>query len=140
MCKILGDRVHVAVRDTGAGISEEVTDQVARNEMPGNKIGLLNVHHRVTLLSGQGLTTTCHHSGTEIGFTLSKTGQRLPASPCQRNNRMKAIIVEDEFLARQELSYCEANGTLPFAIPFTVHAPAFDANARQPPTAPADRE
>jgi len=77
--KDLGDRVRVAVRDTGAGISDDVMSRVARNEMPGNKIGLLNVHHRVKLLSGQGLVITRHHPGTEIAFTLSKNGQRLPA-------------------------------------------------------------
>lgn len=81
--KDLGDRVRVAVRDTGAGISEEVVSRVARNEMPGNKIGLLNVHHRVKLLSGHGLTITRHQPGTEIAFTLSKSGQRLsgPLTP-----------------------------------------------------------
>lgn len=76
--KDLGDRVRVAVRDTGAGISEEVMARVARDEMPGNKIGLLNVHHRVKLLSGQGLTIVRHQPGTEISFTLSKNGHRLP--------------------------------------------------------------
>jgi len=45
--------------------------------MPGNKIGLLNVHHRVKLLSGQGLNIVRHQPGTEISFTLSKNGQRL---------------------------------------------------------------
>ncbi len=50
-----GNRVRIAVRDTGHGISEEVVSRVARNEMPGNKIGLLNVHHRVKLLYGDGL-------------------------------------------------------------------------------------
>jgi two-component system LytT family sensor kinase len=77
--KDLGDRVRVAVRDTGDGISEDVMSRVARNEMPGNKIGLLNVHHRVKLLFGQGLVITRHHPGTEIAFTLSKNGQPLPA-------------------------------------------------------------
>ena len=75
--KDLGDRVRVAVRDTGAGISEEVMRRVARDDMPGNKIGLLNVHHRVKLLSGQGLCITRHQPGTEIAFTLSKNGQQI---------------------------------------------------------------
>ncbi|UIL53500.1 sensor histidine kinase [Pantoea agglomerans] len=73
----LGDRVRIAVRDTGQGISDEVMARVARNEMPGNKIGLLNVHHRVKLLSGQGLSIVRHQPGTEIAFMLSKNGQRL---------------------------------------------------------------
>lgn len=75
--KDLGDRVRIAVRDTGQGISEDVVARVARNEMPGNKIGLLNVHHRVKLLYGHGLEITRHQPGTEIAFTLTKNGQRL---------------------------------------------------------------
>jgi len=73
----LGDQVRISVRDTGQGISDEVMERVARNEMPGNKIGLLNVHHRVKLLSGQGLNIVRRQPGTEISFTLSKNGQRL---------------------------------------------------------------
>lgn len=74
--KDLGDRVRIAVRDTGAGISDAVMARVARDEMPGNKIGLLNVHHRVKLLSGQGLQISRLNPGTEIAFTLHKAGQR----------------------------------------------------------------
>ena len=50
-----GNRVRIAVRDTGHGIDPKVIERVESNEMPGNKIGLLNVHHRVKLLYGQGL-------------------------------------------------------------------------------------
>jgi len=49
-----GNRVRVAVRDTGHGIDPKVIERVESNEMPGNKIGLLNVHHRVKLLYGEG--------------------------------------------------------------------------------------
>ncbi|MDU4093168.1 MAG: histidine kinase, partial [Pantoea sp.] len=74
----LGDRVRIAVRDTGNGISDEVIARVQRNEMPGNKIGLLNVHHRVKLLYGGGLQITQRHPGTEIAFFISKNGEKLP--------------------------------------------------------------
>lgn len=50
-----GNRVRIAVRDTGHGIDPKVIERVEANEMPGNKIGLLNVHHRVKLLYGEGL-------------------------------------------------------------------------------------
>ncbi len=50
-----GDRVKISVKDTGHGINQETIDRVARNEMPGHNIGLLNVHHRVSLLYGEGL-------------------------------------------------------------------------------------
>lgn len=49
-----GNRVRIAVRDTGHGIDPKVIERVEANEMPGNKIGLLNVHHRVKLLYGEG--------------------------------------------------------------------------------------
>ncbi|WP_288656973.1 sensor histidine kinase [Pantoea sp. UBA6567] len=78
--KDLGDRVRIAVRDTGPGISDEVIRRVARNEVPGNKIGLLNVHHRVRLLTGQGLIIMRHQPGTEIAFSLPKNSQPLPAA------------------------------------------------------------
>jgi len=73
-----GHRVRIAVRDTGHGISEEVMARVERNEMPGNKIGLLNVHHRVKLLYGEGLHIHRFNPGTEITFYISKNGAMLP--------------------------------------------------------------
>ena len=76
--KELDDRVRIAVRDTGNGISEEVIARVASNEMPGNKIGLLNVHHRVKLLYGEGLHIQRLNPGTEIAFTITRNGAVLP--------------------------------------------------------------
>ncbi len=73
-----GDRVRISVRDTGNGISEEVMARVENNEMPGNKIGLLNVHHRVRLLYGEGLQIYRLNPGTEIAFYISKNGHSLP--------------------------------------------------------------
>ncbi|MCB5647889.1 hypothetical protein LIP46_11150, partial [Bifidobacterium breve] len=34
-----GNRVRIAVRDTGHGIDPKVIERVEANEMPGNKIG-----------------------------------------------------------------------------------------------------
>ncbi len=67
-----GERIRVAVRDTGNGISDEVIARVAGNEMPGNKIGLLNVHHRIRLLYGDGLRIRRLEPGTEIAFFITK--------------------------------------------------------------------
>ncbi len=67
------DTVYISVRDTGEGISDEVIQRVSANEMPGNKIGLLNVHHRVRLLYGEGLNIRRLSPGTEISFTVNKT-------------------------------------------------------------------
>lgn len=63
-----GHRVRIAVRDTGPGIDSRVIKRVEANEMPGNKIGLLNVHHRVRLLYGEGLQIRRMEPGTEIAF------------------------------------------------------------------------
>ncbi|WP_416347481.1 LytS/YhcK type 5TM receptor domain-containing protein [Acerihabitans sp. TG2] len=72
-------RIRIAVKDTGSGISEQVIDQVKRNELPANKIGLLNVHHRVRLLYGEGLHIRRLEPGTEIWFYISLADRRLAA-------------------------------------------------------------
>lgn len=63
-----GNRVRIAVRDTGNGIAPEMIARVEADEMPGNKIGLLNVHQRVKLLYGEGLHIRRLTPGTEIAF------------------------------------------------------------------------
>lgn len=73
-----GDRVRISVKDTGHGIDPQVIERVARNEMPGYNIGLLNVHHRVSLLYGEGLRIRRLEPGTEIAFYISKNGGKLP--------------------------------------------------------------
>ncbi|WP_046791722.1 sensor histidine kinase [Tatumella morbirosei] len=78
------DNVIISVKDTGEGISEEVIRRVANNEMPGNKIGLLNVHHRVRLLYGEGLKIRRLSPGTEISFTVSKTSPSTVADNSKR--------------------------------------------------------
>ncbi len=71
-----GNRVRIGVRDTGPGIDPLVVERVKNNEMPGNKIGLLNVHHRVKLLYGEGLHIHRLEPGTEIVFYIPN--QRTP--------------------------------------------------------------
>ncbi|WP_314727919.1 sensor histidine kinase [Serratia grimesii] len=72
-----GDRVKISVKDTGHGIDQSVIERVAHNEMPGHNIGLLNVHHRVSLLYGEGLRIRRLEPGTEIAFYISKNGGKL---------------------------------------------------------------
>ncbi|AJI95704.1 5TMR of 5TMR-LYT family protein [Yersinia ruckeri] len=74
-----GDQIKISVKDTGNGINQETIERVARNEMPGNKIGLLNVHHRVQLLYGAGLQIRRLEPGTEISFFISKNGGKVHA-------------------------------------------------------------
>lgn len=76
-----GDRVKISVKDTGHGINQETINRVARNEMPGHNIGLLNVHHRVSLLYGEGLHIRRLEPGTEIAFYISKNGGKLHQEP-----------------------------------------------------------
>lgn len=71
-----GNRVRIGVRDTGPGIDPQVIARVEANEMPGNKIGLLNVHHRVKLLYGEGLHIRRLEPGTEMSFYIPN--QRTP--------------------------------------------------------------
>lgn len=78
-----GDRVKISVKDTGHGINQETIDRVARNEMPGHNIGLLNVHHRVSLLYGEGLHIRRLEPGTEIAFYISKNGGKLHQEPSE---------------------------------------------------------
>ncbi|ALB63583.1 putative sensor protein [Cronobacter condimenti 1330] len=63
-----GSRVRIAVRDTGHGIDPQIIEQLDTNDMPVNKIGLINVHHRVKLLYGEGLHIRRLEPGTEIAF------------------------------------------------------------------------
>ncbi|AUV00269.1 sensor histidine kinase [Phytobacter ursingii] len=77
-----GNRVRIAVRDTGNGIAPEMIARVEADEMPGNKIGLLNVHQRVKLLYGEGLHIRRLTPGTEIAFyvPLHATPVTTPAT------------------------------------------------------------
>nr|WP_132927095.1 sensor histidine kinase [Sodalis ligni] len=74
-----GGRIRISVKDTGNGISQEVIEQVKRNELPGKKIGLLNVHHRVSLLYGEGLHIRRLEPGTEIWFYIPHKSNKLAA-------------------------------------------------------------
>ncbi|SLM62904.1 MULTISPECIES: sensor histidine kinase [Dickeya] len=77
-----GKRIRVAVRDTGRGIDDEVIARVERNALPGNHIGLLNVHHRIRLLYGEGLHIRRLDPGTEITFFIT------PDNPSQTESRV----------------------------------------------------
>ncbi|ELY3420628.1 sensor histidine kinase [Cronobacter sakazakii] len=73
-------RVRIAVRDTGHGIDPHIIEQLDTNEMPVNKIGLINVHHRVKLLYGEGLHIRRLEPGTEIAFYVPNQPPRPDAA------------------------------------------------------------
>ncbi|EOC0121645.1 LytS/YhcK type 5TM receptor domain-containing protein [Cronobacter sakazakii] len=75
-----GSRVRIAVRDTGHGIDPHIIEQLDTNEMPVNKIGLINVHHRVKLLYGEGLNIRRLEPGTEIAFYVPHQPPRPDAA------------------------------------------------------------
>nr|WP_245175567.1 sensor histidine kinase [Cronobacter sakazakii] len=75
-----GSRVRIAVRDTGHGIDPHIIEQLDTNEMPVNKIGLVNVHHRVKLLYGEGLHIRRLEPGTEIAFYVPHQPPRPDAA------------------------------------------------------------
>lgn len=75
-----GSRVRIAVRDTGHGIDPKIVEQLDTNEMPVNKIGLINVHHRVKLLYGEGLHIRRLEPGTEIAFYVPNQPPRPDAA------------------------------------------------------------
>jgi two-component system LytT family sensor kinase len=66
------DVVRISVSDTGAGISADIIENVYHDRMPGNQIGLYNVHRRVKLIYGKGLTITRLEQGTDILFDVPK--------------------------------------------------------------------
>ncbi|MEC5341695.1 sensor histidine kinase [Brenneria populi] len=93
--KDLGDKLLVAVKDTGHGIGQETIDRVARNEVPGNKIGLLNVHHRVRLLYGEGLHIRRLEPGTEIYFYIPRHSKQPTTSQAEGSpDKLSAGIMQ----------------------------------------------
>ncbi|MGO1298484.1 MAG: LytS/YhcK type 5TM receptor domain-containing protein [Vibrio sp.] len=67
------DRAKVTVKDTGLGISQDIINKVYQGTMDSHRIGLVNVHQRVTLLFGEGLMIQRTNPGTEIGFYINTT-------------------------------------------------------------------
>lgn len=70
--KDLGSKIRISVKDTGAGISEDVIQQLQHDDVPANKIGLYNVHQRVKLIYGHGLVIYRLAPGTEVFFDIIK--------------------------------------------------------------------
>ncbi|MGL5330046.1 MAG: LytS/YhcK type 5TM receptor domain-containing protein [Peptostreptococcaceae bacterium] len=65
-----GKYLKVWVENDGITIDEEVIKNVYNDNMPENKIGLYNVHLRLKLIYGQGVTISRLKPGTKIEFTI----------------------------------------------------------------------
>lgn len=70
--KNLAKKVRISVKDTGAGIEEEVVNNLYRGDVPVKQIGLFNVHQRVKLIYGEGLIIRQLSPGTEVYFDIAK--------------------------------------------------------------------
>jgi len=70
--KDLGHAVRIGVQDTGVGIEEAVIENVLQERIAAHHIGLFNVHKRVQLLYGHGLTIHRLEKGTDIFFDIPK--------------------------------------------------------------------
>lgn len=70
--KDLGEKIRVTVKDTGAGISEDIIYHLQHDTVPANKIGLYNVYQRVKLIYGNGLVIHRLSPGTEVFFEIVK--------------------------------------------------------------------
>jgi two-component system, LytTR family, sensor kinase len=66
------DHIRIGVQDTGVGIREEIIEQVLGERVPPNRIGLFNVHKRVKLIFGHGVTIERLDQGTNIFFDIQK--------------------------------------------------------------------
>ena len=68
-----GEKIKISIIDSGIGISEDVIRNIYNDEVPGNKIGLYNVHLRIKLIYGEGLIIKRLEKGTKIEFYIKKT-------------------------------------------------------------------
>jgi two-component system, LytTR family, sensor kinase len=66
------DSVEVVVEDDGIGISQEIINQLYQDRLGEKSIGLSNVHNRLKLIYGEGLTITRIERGTRISFVLTE--------------------------------------------------------------------
>ncbi len=67
-----GNHVRISIEDTGIGIDEAIINNIYTGQVPENKIGLYNVHQRVKLIYGEGLTIRRLDKGTLIHFVIQK--------------------------------------------------------------------
>jgi len=68
--KRVADHVHVSISDTGRGIDPDVIESIANGRGVRDRIGLINVHERLKLLHGRGLTIRRLEPGTSVSFDL----------------------------------------------------------------------
>lgn len=63
-------KTYISVENDGVTIDEDIIKRVENGNMPENKIGLYNVHLRIKLMYGKGLTIKRLNPGTKIEFLI----------------------------------------------------------------------
>ncbi|MGL5314861.1 MAG: ATP-binding protein, partial [Peptostreptococcaceae bacterium] len=61
------DRIHIAIENTGIPIEQNVIDDLDKDTI-NSRIGLKNVHTRLKMIYGKGLTIHKLDNGTKIEF------------------------------------------------------------------------
>lgn len=64
------NKIYISVENDGVTIDEDIIKKVENGNMPENKIGLYNVHLRMKLMYGKGLSIKRLNPGTKIEFSI----------------------------------------------------------------------
>lgn len=64
------NKICISVENDGVTIDEDIIKKVKNGNMPENKIGLYNVHLRMKLMYGKGLSIKRLNPGTKIEFSI----------------------------------------------------------------------
>lgn len=64
------NKIYISVENDGVTIDEDIIKKVKNGNMPENKIGLYNVHLRMKLMYGKGLSIKRLNPGTKIEFSI----------------------------------------------------------------------
>ena len=68
--RAIGRRAEISITDTGVGIDPSIVEQLYHGTIDSHHIGLMNVHQRLIMLYGQGLTVEPLNPGTRVSFTV----------------------------------------------------------------------
>ncbi|MBN1469035.1 MAG: sensor histidine kinase [Fusobacteriaceae bacterium] len=63
--------IKISVEDNGSGIDEKIIEKIYNHTIEGDKIGLLNVHHRLELIYNKGIKIENLNPGTKMSFIIN---------------------------------------------------------------------
>jgi len=79
--KQMGERVKVTISDSGVGISQPIIDALYSGDINQHHIGLSNVHQRLTMLYGEGLSIKRLEQGTQMSFYIKPSESQTAMEP-----------------------------------------------------------